>query len=101
MLWAPGLIHRFIVSNLETYVSMYASEGAFRKKISYGKNDIQSSFFIKGNYRFVSETCVANSKVLVHASPDFMLRILECLYIYKKKLKLNDMSSVMPMLVIK
>ena len=40
-------------------------------------------------------------QILDHASSDFKLRILESLYIYKKKPKLNYMSSAMPLLVIK
>ena len=54
-------------------------------------------------HRFIFETSVANSnfKILDHASSNFKLRILESLYIYKRKPKLNYMSSAMPLLVIK
>ena len=41
------------------------------------------------------------SKVSDHASSDLKLRILESLYMYKRKPKLNDISSAMPLLVIK
>ena len=56
-----------------------------------------------GEHRFVCETSVANSnfKIFDHASLDFKLRILESLYIHERKPKLNDMSSAVPLLVIK
>ena len=40
-------------------------------------------------------------KIVDHASSDFKLRFLESLYMYKKKPKLNDISSAMSLLLIK
>ena len=56
-----------------------------------------------GEHQFVCETIVANSnfKSLDHASSDFKLRIMESLYMYSEKPKLNYVSSAMPLLVIK
>ena len=64
---------------------------------------LSSPPFSSIEHRFACETSVANSnfKILDHASSDFKLRILESLYMYKRKPKLNDISYAMPFLVIK
>ena len=63
---------------------------------SYCEGRMLSSppFSLIGEHWLAGETSVVNSnfKILDHASSDFKLRILESLYTYKRKPKLNDMS---------